>query len=149
MNAKDFLAMCKDYTEDELLDIEIQGFWYVNNLEDCMHSQGIPLDEFTIEEKRKILHDVMDEWGDGTTEEINNAIDEAVEELHVAKMDAIDSADDYEAQMETLRSLNLDGTQFAYYKEALDALHDPETGDTHGYMRVSDVLNDARKCTEQ
>ena len=147
MNAKEFLDYCKDKTDDELQDIEVQGWWDVGNLEDMMQSQGIPLDEFTIEEKRKILHDVMDEWGDRTTEEINNAIDEAVEELHVAKMDAIDSADDYEAQMETLRGLDLDDTQFAYYKEALDALHN-ETGDTHGYMRPSDVLNDARKCTE-
>ena len=149
MNAKDFLAMCKDYTEDELLDIEIQGFWDVGNLEDCMQNQEIPLDEFTIEEKRKILHDVMDEWGDATTEEINNAIDEAVEELHVAKMDAIDFEDDYEGQLETLRSLDLEDTQFIYYKEALDALHDPGCGDDHGYMRASDVLKDARKCTEQ
>ena len=148
MNAKEFLDYCKDKTDDELQDIEIQGWWDVGNLEDMMQNQGVPLDEFTIEEKRKILHDVMDEWGDGTTEEINTAIDEAVEELHVAKMDAIDSADDYEAQMETLRSLDLDDTQFTYYKEALDALHD-ESGDTHGYMRASDVLNDARKCTEQ
>ena len=85
MDALDFIETYKDVDIEQLKDIVIQGYWTVGNVERTMFDQDIPLDEFTRDEKRRILSDVMREWGDGTTQEINDAIWNAVEELHDKK----------------------------------------------------------------
>lgn len=88
MNALDFINYCKDKTEEELQDIEIQGWWEVDNIERDMEDQDIPVDEFTREEKRSILHNTIVDFGDCTTEEINNQLYAAVADLHDTKQNA-------------------------------------------------------------
>ena len=88
MNALDFINYCKDKTEEELKDIEIQGWWEVDNIEGDMEDQDIPVDEFTREEKRNILHNTIVDFGDCTTEEINNQLYAAVADLHDTKQNA-------------------------------------------------------------
>lgn len=90
MNALDFINYCKDKTEDELKDIEIQGWWEVDNIERDMEDQDIPVDEFTSEEKRDILHNTIVDFGDCTTEEINDRLYAAVADLHDTKQNAND-----------------------------------------------------------
>ena len=88
MNALDFINYCKDKTEEELQDIEIQGWWEVDNIERDMEDQDIPVDEFTREEKRNILHNTIVDFGDCTTEEINDQLYAAVADLHDTKQNA-------------------------------------------------------------
>lgn len=90
MNAFEFIEKYKDRPADELKDMEIQGWWDVGNIEGDMDDQDIPRDEFTREEKRGILYNTIKEFGDCTTEEINNQLYAAVAGLHDTKLNAND-----------------------------------------------------------
>lgn len=93
MNAKDLIEYCKGKSEDELRGIVIPSVWEVGDVEQIMMEQSVKKDDFTYDEKLKIIDDAIDECGGDGDNEIRNTITGKVVELKKAKVDALDGED--------------------------------------------------------
>ena len=91
LNGLDIVSMLSKKSEEELKNIVLQAWWDVETVEQCMFDLDIDKNEFTDEEKRDILNRAIDEWGDCSLQEINNAIYNAVDLLHDEKMEEADN----------------------------------------------------------
>lgn len=81
MNAKDLIEMCKGYTNDALRGVVIPSVWMVEDVEQCMDSQGVKRDAFTYDEKVAIMERAADLFGDRGDTAIHDSIYDGVEEL--------------------------------------------------------------------
>ena len=91
LNGLDIVSMLSKKSEEELKNIVLQAWWDIETVEECMFDLGIDKNEFTDEEKRNILDKAIDEWGDSSQSDINDAIYNAVDSLHDEKLEEADN----------------------------------------------------------
>lgn len=146
MTIYDLIQKYENATEEEQRQTFVGSIWDLEDVDAVLDTMGYADDALDADEKADCLSRAIED-GDGDNE-VRDLIMENLQEVLDEKGVKADTDDgDYASFVERLDGLDLDETQYGYYREALDALYDGgDPNDAHGYGSMEEVLNDAQGC---